>query len=65
MAGATIGVAVLGAVFAAAGGGPHGLRLSMLLGGLMQLAAAAVAWRTTRRNPREHLTSAQPAAAKR
>jgi DHA2 family methylenomycin A resistance protein-like MFS transporter len=48
MAGATIGVAVLGAVFAIAHGGPDGLRLSMLLGGLVQLASAAVVWTTTR-----------------
>lgn len=48
MAGATIGVAVLGAVFALAGGGPSGLRLAMLLGGVIQLAAAAIAWTTTR-----------------
>jgi hypothetical protein len=33
MVGATIGVAVLGAVFALAGGGPGGLRLAMLIGG--------------------------------
>jgi MFS transporter, DHA2 family, methylenomycin A resistance protein len=51
MAGATIGVAVLGAVFAMAHGGPDGLRLSMLLGGLVQLACAAVVWTATRRAP--------------
>ena len=48
MAGATIGVAVLGAVFAMGHGGPEGLRLAMLLGGLLQLASAAVAWTATR-----------------
>ncbi len=48
MAGATIGVAVLGAVFAIGGGGPSGLRLAMLLGGALQVAAAASAWTTTR-----------------
>jgi EmrB/QacA subfamily drug resistance transporter len=48
MAGATIGVAVLGAVFAMAHGGPDGLRLSMLIGGLVQLACAAVVWTATR-----------------
>jgi EmrB/QacA subfamily drug resistance transporter len=48
MAGATIGVAVLGAAFAFAHGGPDGLRLAMLLGGLVQIACAAVAWATTR-----------------
>lgn len=44
MAGATIGVAILGAVFAMAGGGPAGLRLAMLLGSLVQIACAAMAW---------------------
>ncbi len=48
MAGAAIGVAVLGAVFAIAHGGPAGLRLSMLIGGLIQITCAAVAWQTTR-----------------
>lgn len=42
MAGATIGVAVLGAIFAMVHGGPEGLRLAMLLGGLVQLTAALV-----------------------
>lgn len=51
MAGATIGVAVLGAVFAAAHGGPGGLRLAMFLGGLVQITCAAVAWMTTRPTP--------------
>ena len=48
MAGATIGVAILGAVFAMARGGAEGLRLSMLLGGLVQISCAIVAWKTTR-----------------
>ena len=48
MAGATIGVAVMGAVFAAAHDSAIGLRLAMLLGGLVQLTCAAVAWTTTR-----------------
>lgn len=47
MTGATIGVAVLGAVFAAAHDSAAGLRLSMLLGGLVQLTAAVIAWITT------------------
>lgn len=47
MAGATIGVAVLGAVFAAAHDITTGLRLAMLLGGMVQLTGAAVAWTTT------------------
>jgi EmrB/QacA subfamily drug resistance transporter len=47
MAGATLGVAALGSVFAAARGGPGGLRLAMFIGGTVQLAAAATAWWTT------------------
>ena len=52
MSGATIGVAILGAAFALAGGGVDGLRLAMLLGGLAQVTAAAVTWRTTPREGR-------------
>lgn len=48
MAGATIGVAVLGAVFAMAHNGPDGLRFAMLLGGLVQIVCATVAWVTMR-----------------
>lgn len=48
MVGATLGVAVLGTVFAAAKGGAHGLCLSMLTGGGVQIASAGIAWRTTR-----------------
>ncbi len=48
MAGATIGVAVLGAVFAIVHGGAEGLRLSMLLAALVQLSCAAAAWKTAR-----------------
>jgi len=48
MAGATIGVAVLGAVYALAGGGADGLRLAMLLGGGAQIACAASAWLSMR-----------------
>ncbi len=44
MSGATIGVAVLGAAFAFAGGGAVGLRLAMLLGGAAQITAAGGAW---------------------
>ncbi len=47
MAGATIGVAVLGTVYAMAQGGARGLCFSLLLGGLVQLAAAVVVWRAT------------------
>jgi MFS transporter, DHA2 family, methylenomycin A resistance protein len=46
MAGATVGVAVLGAVASVVQGAPEGLRLAMLLGGLTQLASAVAAWRT-------------------
>jgi EmrB/QacA subfamily drug resistance transporter len=46
MAGATIGVAVLGAVFALGHGGAGGLRVAMLAGGVAQIAAAALAWRS-------------------
>jgi len=44
MIGAVLGVAVLGAVFAVVHGGSDGLRLAMFLGGLVQLACAAMAW---------------------
>jgi DHA2 family methylenomycin A resistance protein-like MFS transporter len=44
MVGATLGVATLGAVFALMQGGAEGLRLAMLLGGSVQLAAAGVCW---------------------
>ncbi len=47
MSGATIGVAILGAVYALISGGVGGLRVAMLLGGLAQVSAAAIAWRTT------------------
>jgi MFS transporter, DHA2 family, methylenomycin A resistance protein len=49
MSGASIGVAVLGAVFAIAQGGAPGLRVAMTLGGLAQVAAASFAWASTRR----------------
>jgi hypothetical protein len=39
-------VAVLGTVFALAGGGPQGLRWAMPLGGVVQLAATAETWTT-------------------
>ena len=47
MIGATIGVAVLGALYSIAGGGTEGLRAAMLLGGVVQLACAATAWFAT------------------
>jgi EmrB/QacA subfamily drug resistance transporter len=49
MTGATLGVAVLGAVFARAGSGPVGLAAAMGLGCLIQIAGAATAWCLTRR----------------
>jgi hypothetical protein len=47
MAGATIGVAVMGAVFALFDGGVAGLRGAMLLGAAVQLLGAIVAWTST------------------
>jgi hypothetical protein len=49
ISGATIGVAVLGTCYAAAGGGPRGLLLSMMTGSLAQFTGAATAWIVTRR----------------
>ncbi len=48
MAGATLGVAVMGATFALFGGGLHGWQAAMLLGGAVQLCGAAAAWVTIR-----------------
>ena len=48
MTGATIGVAVLGGVFAISQGGSKGLRHAMLLGSLVQIACTIAAWVTTR-----------------
>jgi DHA2 family methylenomycin A resistance protein-like MFS transporter len=48
MAGATIGIAVLGAIFDIAHGGAQGLRLAMLAGGSVQIACAIAAYFTTR-----------------
>ncbi|MBV6307307.1 MFS transporter [Candidimonas humi] len=44
MAGATLGVAVLGAIYAAAADATQGLRLAMYVGGCAQLACALAAW---------------------
>jgi len=44
MAGATVGVASLGSVFALGGAGAGGLRAAMVLGGSVQIAAALYAW---------------------
>lgn len=46
MIGATVGVAVLGAVYALVGGGAHGLQIAMVVGGSVQVAGAAIAWRS-------------------
>ncbi|HEY4201541.1 MAG TPA: MFS transporter [Devosiaceae bacterium] len=51
MVGATVGVAILGTVFAMGQGGANGLRAAMLLGGAIQIACAAIAWRTMRPSP--------------
>jgi MFS transporter, DHA2 family, methylenomycin A resistance protein len=48
MIGATVGVAVLGSVFALAHGGPDGLRLAMLVGGGVQLTSAVLGWSIAR-----------------
>jgi MFS transporter, DHA2 family, methylenomycin A resistance protein len=48
MAGATMGVAVLGAAFTLFGGGEAGFSAAMLLGGLVQLCGALTAWSTIR-----------------
>ncbi|MBK1824601.1 MFS transporter [Burkholderia orbicola] len=44
--GAVFGVALLGALYDACGGGASGLRVAMLTGSALQLAGAALAWRT-------------------
>lgn len=46
MVGATLGVAILGGVFATAGGDLQGICLAMLIGGIVQIASAAAAWHT-------------------
>ena len=55
MAGATMGVAILGTVFAVAHSGSDGLCLAMLLGGLVQITCAAVAWWTMHAAPKTAL----------
>ena len=44
MVGVTLGVALLGSVFAGLHGGADGLRAALLIGGTLQLGAAAIAW---------------------
>ncbi|WP_406806545.1 hypothetical protein [Burkholderia semiarida] len=46
MTGAVFGRAMPGALYDACGGGATGLRVAMLTGGTLQLAGAALAWRT-------------------
>lgn len=46
MIGAVFGVAMLGALYDACGGDATGLRVAMLTGSALQLAGAALAWRT-------------------
>ena len=48
MVGATLGVALLGSVFALSQGRPAGLRAAMLVAGAVQLAGAALALATVR-----------------
>jgi MFS transporter, DHA2 family, methylenomycin A resistance protein len=44
MIGATLGVAVLGTILAAAGGEGLGLQAAMVVGGAVQLSGACAAW---------------------
>lgn len=55
MSGATIGVALLGAVFATAGGDTGGLQFAMILGGVVQIVSAVFAWVTM--PPSHHSTT--------
>lgn len=52
MAGASLGIAVLGAAFALAGGGIAGLRAATLVAGAAQILSALVAWSDTRSKKR-------------
>lgn len=51
IAGATLGVAMLGALYALVHGGADGLRLAMFVGAAVQLICAALAWRMARTQP--------------
>lgn len=53
MSGATLGVAVLGSLFAIMGSNANGLSTAMAFGGGIQIAAAILAWRTTRPLPQQ------------
>jgi len=46
MVGATLGVAMLGALYALLGGGATGFTAALVVGGLVQLVGAATAWAT-------------------
>ena len=46
MVGATLGVAMLGALYALLGGGPPGFAAALAIAGLVQLIGAATAWAT-------------------
>jgi len=46
MVGATLGVAMLGALYVLLGGGPTGFTAALAIGGLVQLMGAATAWAT-------------------
>lgn len=50
MVGATLGVAGLGTLYALKGGDALGLRIALVTGGFVQLAGAALAWRTIQRD---------------
>lgn len=54
MTGATLGVAVLGTVFALGHGGVNGLRIAMLAGGAVQLCGGYVAWLAIRPPSHDH-----------
>ncbi|MGJ7529125.1 MFS transporter [Variovorax sp. GB1P17] len=51
IAGATLGVAMLGALYAAVHGGAHGLQIAMFAGAAVQLGCAALAWNMARMRP--------------
>jgi EmrB/QacA subfamily drug resistance transporter len=50
MVGATLGVAMLGALYAVLEGGARGLSVALLIGGLVQITGAAIAWATIPEN---------------
>ena len=52
MTGATLGVALLGTIFAMLDGGAAGSQAAMATGGFVQLCGAAIAWATVRRRRR-------------